>query len=247
MYPYALEVIYPINTLVINKYKQLDLTGLLGMLQDAAWQHADKLGYGYTDLGTQQLFWVLSRQHVQITRWPKWGETLKIVTWPSGIESIFAKRDFEIWVDDTLCGVCTTDWLMVDVNTKRPVRPQFKPEMEFGPRTHNQINTAKINQAEQEIKLSKFAVKYSDIDVNQHVNNAKYAQWILDVLPADFLSKHRITGYEVNFNAEATWNDEIELSCDKELNTIETNYQFWANIKSDGKQVFVAKLTTKTD
>lgn len=214
------------------------------MLQDAAWQHADKLGYGYNDLGTQDLFWVLSRQHVQIIRWPIWSEVVKIITWPSGIEGIFAKRDFEIWVDNELCGICSTDWLMVDIKTKRPIRPHFKPETEFGPRTHAHINTKKINATDCTFKLNNSSVRYSDIDVNQHVNNAKYAQWILDALPADFLDRHLVTNYEVNFIAEATLGDDVELMSKQEINTTENFFSFSANRKRDYKQLFAAQITT---
>jgi acyl-ACP thioesterase len=36
-------------------------------------------------------------------------------------------------------------------------------------------------------EIAQFRVRNSDIDLNQHVNNTKYAQWILDALPIEVL------------------------------------------------------------
>lgn len=233
---------YAVNTLVIQANKQLALTGLLGMLQDAAWKHADELGFGYTDLSYQSLFWVLSRQHVYMKRWPVWGETIKLVTWPAGTEGIFAKREFEIWVDEEYCGCCSTDWLMVDVNTKRPAKPSFKPGTVFGERLTAHVLTRKLTMPEQMYPFGELTVKRSDIDVNYHVNNVKYAQWLFDYLPKEIADK-TIGQYEVNFLAEASLDDEIVLTSNLEEDESLHQLTCSATRKRDGKNVFIAQLT----
>lgn len=235
---------YAVNTLVIQANKQLALTGLLGMMQDAAWKHADHLGYGYNDLTHQSLFWVLSRQHVYMKRWPSWGETVKLVTWPAGTEGVFAKREFEIWVEEEYCGCCSTDWLMVDMHTKRPAKPTFKPDTVFGERLTNYVLTRKLIMPESMYSFGNLTVRRSDIDVNHHVNNVKYAQWLFDFLPSEITNK-TIEQYEVNFLAEASLEEEITLINNLQSNEQKKQFTCSATRKSDGKNLFIAQLTFK--
>lgn len=47
-----------------------------------------------------------------------------------------------------------------------------------------------------------YRVRYFDIDYNGHVNNARYFDWMLDTLDADFLKDHQITGFKMSYEHE---------------------------------------------
>jgi acyl-ACP thioesterase len=49
-----------------------------------------------------------------------------------------------------------------------------------------------------------FRVRYSDLDVNQHVNNVCYAEWIVESVPAGVLRACHLQALELQFRAEAT-------------------------------------------
>ncbi len=51
---------------------------------------------------------------------------------------------------------------------------------------------------------------FFDIDGNQHVNNAIYFNWILDVLGYDFLTKYEPTNILVKFDKEVEYGQEVE-------------------------------------
>ncbi len=70
-----------------------------------------------TDLFKKGLTWVLSRFHIEITRYPKWGETVQINTWPSGRGPLFAVRDYEILDAEGPLAAATSSWLIVDLKT----------------------------------------------------------------------------------------------------------------------------------
>ena len=48
---------------------------------------------------------------------------------------------------------------------------------------------------------------FSDIDVNQHVNNVKYVQWALDNLPDGFQEQHVLKELSINFVTQAMLGD----------------------------------------
>ncbi len=63
-------------------------------MQDAAALHADELGCGLDFLHRNRMLWVLSRIRVAIDRMPEIGETIQVLTYPTGTERLFALRQF---------------------------------------------------------------------------------------------------------------------------------------------------------
>jgi acyl-ACP thioesterase len=58
-------------------------------------------------------------------------------------------------------------------------------------------------------------VTYGDLDRNEHVNNVRYIDWILNGLPLDYLKTHELKEMEVNYLSEASYDDEILVSSEK--------------------------------
>ena len=89
-----------------------------------------------------------------------------------------------------------------------------------------------------------FEVRNSDIDLNHHVNNVKYAQWILDALPIEILrTGANLVGYEVNFLAEAKIGDQIKIQIGaEEIAAGVTRNRFQGVRAADGRAVFSALL-----
>lgn len=68
--------------------------------------------------------WVLSRLHVQIQKYPLWRDRIQVETWAtSRLGGVRAYRDFRLLdANDEPVGAATSLWLLLDVNTRRPVR-----------------------------------------------------------------------------------------------------------------------------
>jgi medium-chain acyl-[acyl-carrier-protein] hydrolase len=90
---------------------------------EAAWNHAEALGVGFTELERQSKFWVLSRLLLEVQHYPVWGSAVTLRTWPRGAKSLFAMRDFEI-ADGagTPIAAGSSAWLVLDAASKRPQR-----------------------------------------------------------------------------------------------------------------------------
>ena len=59
-----------------------------------------------------------------------------------------------------------------------------------------------------EAKLTRTLVaQYGDIDMNGHVNNVHYAEWMLESVPADFAAAHRPVEMEIVFRSETLRGD----------------------------------------
>jgi acyl-ACP thioesterase len=238
---------YDVNTIVLNSQKRLGLTGLLNLLQDVAWLHAEHLGWGYEELIKRNTIWVLVRQKVAMTDWPVWGDVVTIRTWPRGVVGVLALRDFEIFAGERKLGECTTSWLTLNWETRRPQK--LDPNSFLIPDRPQgiAIEAEKIAVRTDLKPVARFQVRYSDLDVNGHVNNTRYAQWVLDSVTMEEISSFRLVDYEVNFLNETRVGDELVIERG-DTGTSEdglTSLQFQGRRLADEKVVFVSRVSVR--
>jgi medium-chain acyl-[acyl-carrier-protein] hydrolase len=195
---------------------RLYLHSLLNYIQDIASEHAELLSFGRDDLHRSNQFWILSRIYVSIVRMPEWGEEIVLKTWPRGTEGLFALRDIVISDarGEKIAGA-TTSWVVVDITTRRPCRPGSLLQglnHEFPSAMALERNAGKLEPVEAgEPGRYQIAVKPSDLDVNLHVNNVKYVQWVYDSMALKFLKENDPRSVEVNFLAESVDGDKMEI------------------------------------
>ncbi len=197
---------------------------LLAFLLNSAWNHANGSVYGYRELSARNLMWVLVKLHMIIRRQPRWGEELEIETWGKGIERIYALRDFTGTSSSGERIVsATSSWLIVDRTSGRPRR--FNPKGDGFPwemdREEMKTDLEKVQKLDQGRQAASFRVHFSDIDVNGHVNSARYLQWMIDSHSQKYLEEKEMKAVEISFLSEAMANDEIavysEGSAEREL------------------------------
>jgi hypothetical protein len=59
----------------------------------------------------------------------------------------------------------------------------------------------------------KFIARYGDLDVNQHVNNVSFVEWVVEGVPSSLLNTSAPVQLEINFLAEAFYEDCILVAC----------------------------------
>jgi len=208
---------YRVNTYEADASGRLGIPGLFNYLQDAAAQHATVLNFGKEHLEKENRFWVLSRILVKIYTVPAWEEEIILRTWPSGVDKLFALRDFEILgMSGKKYGGATSCWLMVNRKNRRPVRPDKLLEvmdLEIKKEPALERYPSKLpGLVNPSYRSPVIPVKYSDLDINMHVNNVQYIKWVIDSYPLDFILGHDIKSAEVNYLSESVPGDEITVN-----------------------------------
>ncbi|MDD3050682.1 MAG: thioesterase [Candidatus Cloacimonetes bacterium] len=196
------------------------LVSILNYLQETASNHAEEIGWGFSRLEEKGLFWVLSRMQIEIIRYPHWREKLTVKTWPSGVEKFYALREFLI-TDETgeILVKASSAWLIISREGNRIQRPQrvFDEFSEIDNSKALQINLEKMI-AESDFDIEAFVTaKYSDLDINNHVNNSRYAEWIMNSYSYDFLSRNSVKSVLINYSGQAKADEDfrITISTDK--------------------------------
>ncbi len=163
----------------------LSITALDRYLLQAAVNHAEHLGFGFTNTSKEDLSWVLFRINLQINRLPSWKEKYTVITWPSRVGALTAFREFEI-VDNvgTRLAAATSEWSVINLKTRRPRRMSTLPHL-FDHLTERIVLDRpffKLDSGLEFEELFSVTVRYSDLDMNGHANAGKYFDWLSDAI-----------------------------------------------------------------
>lgn len=191
------------------------LPAVCNYLQEAASLNAEELGFSKSNFDAQgeNISWVLTRLAVKMIRYPKWEEEVKVVTFPRGGRKIVAWRDFEIKAaNGETIALATSEWMLIDLKTRKIVSIpesvllacEFGTESVLGPEpfTARLKFPAEMNAE----KTGPYKAQYSHIDLNGHVNNVHYIEWLLEPLKAA-----RPLRLEIVFRSETLAGDEVSV------------------------------------
>jgi len=207
-------VIFPVHTYELDPANRLSIPALAGFLQEAAGHNSHALGFSPMQLMERGLTWVLSRLRVRLRELPGWQARVSVQTWPSGLDRLFALRDYRMRVDGREIGTATSGWLLLEAKSRRPVRPQSHPDLQhlLHPERSPAAGLAKLPGAEggeHPLLERELAVRYSDLDMNLHANNTRYVEWALEAVPPEVLHGKRLAEMDIDFLAEAEQGERI--------------------------------------
>lgn len=220
------------------------LSTLMCFFLESAYHHAVKLGVGSELLRDKHnVFWALYRIHIEMNEYPKWRDKITIETWPAGTNRSFAYRCFRIYAEDgSLLGQGITDWIIMSFETRKLAdatqifASSDLPTENMGDKlglSNTKIRLPKENPISQ---IQRMTV-YSDIDINNHVNSARYLDYAVDALDINEVQSKPITVADINYNAEVAVGQPIDI---KVYNT-EKGY-IVSGEKADGTQSFTAQI-----
>ena len=237
---------YPVQLNDISADGRMRSWIIFNYLQDAAGRHADLLGLGLKQLRDSNLSWVLSRIRLQMDIFPEYGEKLRISTYPSGFDRLFAYRQFLITSADTgrIFGRAGSAWLTLNPQTFRPVSPARHltglPQWEHdGDIFFQGESLGKLTAGEQPLSWQQEQrISTAFIDYNRHLNNAYYAMFTEDWLGVKTDSLIRMKEIQLNFNGSTALSE--KLICSGNLDQ-EGNFYVEGIRGNDGKNSFQAR------
>ena len=216
---------------------------LLNSFQLLSGVHADMIGVGYGRMAAEcNAFWVLSRIHVKLERVPMFAEKLNITTWPLPAEGASCMRCYKV-EDEKGNVICRAKamYLILDL-TKHTLRTP-KSLGDFGPdkyetETYADIALDKILPEPDMSELFSRPVRLSDLDMNMHMNNAKYADLLFDAFSADEVKDKYIGDFQINFVSQLREGDNVTVCRN-------TGGSLVFGADDDKKQVFISAVSLK--
>lgn len=193
-------------------------SALLCYLQDASAEHSSLCGCGRRELMEQfNVFWMLTRISVELKRPVRWLEELTIRTWHRGGKGILVYRDYDLLVGDELVGEATALWVLPNMLTKKLLNTKLVQipalnETANGLPPKKQKLTA-LHTPETMIEVEKRPMRYSDTDVNGHVNNTRYADFCCDAARMEQLpGSAYLASIEITYHEECMAGELLTIS-----------------------------------
>lgn len=199
---------------------RLKLSELFRILTDIADTAFAFRGMDHQFLMENRMVFLITRFSVQVKRMPVQTERIRVATWEQQIERAQFIRNFCVW--DTQGNVLievSSGWILVDPVDRSILRPgQFEerfpgslrpmPEEKSGAPDFVRLRMRESDEGVLQGEDRK--IVYSDIDGNGHVDNARYIDMAMDILP-ERLSSLSPEYVQVAFNREAMLGESLQM------------------------------------
>ncbi len=205
---------YNIRSYECDRNNNLRILTLMNIFQDMADNHAKEMGLGIDYVLSKGFAWVGTNYVLDIERLPKMHEHIRIETWPSEEKRLGAIREFEVFGENNKSIIqASSQWVLIDFKKKRPIGLRENlPEYAVLPQKVLETDFPKLPEVERVDEEAKFRVRFDDIDMNRHVNNAVYVLWASESVPPEFRLEHDPKHIEICFKKEGHMGEKIKVS-----------------------------------
>lgn len=169
--------------------RKFELFSIFKILENAGSTHSDKANDNVIKSTNNGKAWVLTDWYAELDSYPFEKDKVKVITWSEPKNQNFiVGRDYELYINDKIAGKATSRWVILDINTGRPVKieddliSQYEPENKY---VFTEIKLPKIAIPESYSATKEIPLRRTDIDYNGHVHNLNYINFAMEVLPED--------------------------------------------------------------
>lgn len=158
------------------------ISSLLRYAQDIAWRHSEHLGFDRGWYLARGLGWVVRGVELELHAPVPLGRTLRVSTAVVGHRRIWARRMGECRLaDGALAARVTTDWVLLDGRNRIVRIPDDFGVAFVNPEMESEILRV-VAPAGEPVATVSLAVRRTDLDPLDHVNNAVYVDWLTEAL-----------------------------------------------------------------
>lgn len=211
--------------------------GVLGNhLLNCAGFHASDRGFGIATLNEDNYTWVLSRLAVELDEMPYQYEEFSVQTWVENVYRLFTDRNFAVIdKDGKKIGYARSVWAMINLNTRKPADLLTLHGGSIVDYVCDELcpidKPSRIKVAVAE-PIATITAKYSDIDINGHVNSIRYIEHILDLFPIELYKTKHIRRFEMAYVAESYYGDRLSFFMEEVLEN-----EYHIEVKKNGGEV----------
>jgi medium-chain acyl-[acyl-carrier-protein] hydrolase len=232
-----------------DAFGRMSIPALMNLMQESANRNAIEYGIGISDLAERGFGWMLMRFRLRMHEYPRYGQTIRLLTYPTEVEKYFIYREFQVLAEDgTLLTDATSTWLVFSMEKRAMVSlPDFirslSPPTDI-PKTAVEplakLSSRPIFQAAdfEPTHTKNMEVGWLSIDQNQHVNNVAYVEWLIEAVDIETLQTRKLAEIDLVYRTESHWRDQLQIQ-----SLVETPQAFLHRIihPESGKDVLLAR------
>ncbi|KAL4571548.1 hypothetical protein LXL04_018309 [Taraxacum kok-saghyz] len=217
---------FSIRSYEIGADRTASIETLMNHFQETALNHvktAGLLGDGFgstPEMCKKNLFWVVTKMQVMVDRYPTWGDVVQVDTWvaPSGKNGM--RRDWLLrdYKTGEILTRASSNWVMMNKETRKlskipdEVRAEIEHYFVDAPPVveDDNVKLPKLLEENADHVRTGLTPRWSDLDVNQHVNNVKYIGWILESAPQQVVEKYELASITLEYRRECRKDSELK-------------------------------------
>lgn len=188
---------------------------LLDIMQRAADSAVSSLGLSNDGMLQAGMGWMVITMDLNLQREPLQAEQLRIHTWSKGSKGALWQRDYRIYDShDSELASARSIWALVDIAKRKILRPSALPiavepylEDSVGGLPDKVVIPSDLTLQE----AYSYQVRYSGLDNNRHLNNARYVDLCCDALTLEEWEGLELTGLHITYAQEAKYGEEITI------------------------------------
>jgi acyl-ACP thioesterase len=204
----------------MNKHGTASPTAILTLLEETAADHCYSIGHSLYSLEKQNIGWVLMTGSINMYRYPRYKEIIRIKTWLSKFTLVKGYRENVITDGtDQIIGKAKEIWAFYDIQNRKPI-PIFEDirnKWSINQQISTEIDTNLINPVITDSPEIEFDVYRSDVDSNKHVNNIRYFHWLIESLPSEVLDEYILEKISAKFYSEAKFGEKVQVYINNNL------------------------------
>ena len=206
---------FEITDVYVDCCGRLKSSMILYFAQEVAGHHFAELAMDYETLAQRRLFWAVTRHRVQITRLPVRGETIRVETWPMPTTRVAYPRSMVAY-DQSGNEVfrAISLWVLMDLDTRNMILPGKSGISVIGTLRGSELEAPAGLIAKPLNSSRPRTVAFSDLDRNGHMNNCRYLDWINDLLPSAFHTRHILKEFTICYLSETREGQQLDLHWD---------------------------------
>lgn len=198
---------------------QIKPSAVLDLFQEVAGAHANELGIGFDELLKKQLLWALVKVKFEIVNQIKMHQSVIVKTWPLPAGRITLQREYIIeTLDGTPLVFGSSEWVTMHSEKRRIVpSTDIYPLQEFCEDKMFEGKFVKVPDFTVDFPSTELFPTFCDLDMNGHVNNIRYADYVLNALN---LSDESIKAFQLDFHREVQKDTKLSIFLGKNVEQV---------------------------
>ena len=232
---------------VIRNYEtdfeqKLKPSAMLGYFQEVAGEHSENMGMGFAKFAEEGHFWVLSKIYVEVDTRPSFRDEITVATWPHRPNKATYERSFSVVGKSGETAIrAFSRWCILDAKTGRivPCSRIEQPAIDFIDERAAECDEWRMESVRQKSRPA-FSLKIanSEYDLNRHVTNIKYADYIFNCFSVEEMSRAKLKAFQIHYIRQSHENDRLDFYRDE----IREGEFVVEGYKDGGEQVIAAKV-----
>ncbi len=229
----------------VDRFGRLKPSSMLLYIQQTAGEHSDSYHLTYDALAEKGIFWAVIRHKIEVARLPLENETITLETWPMPTTRVAYPRSTVAYDEQgniLFRSICL--WILMDLKDRSMLVPKKSGVEVNGMLRGDELPTPKSLPPQPLEKRMTRQVVFSDLDRNGHMNNARYLDWVQDLLPGEHHREHPVKELTMCYINEALETQMLDLTWDLDKNgMLSVDIHRNQDDKDDYDRIFATRIT----